>query len=49
MLTLAVVVALFFMAPKRKRSYADELPELARLPRKELLLLIKRLKDGSCD
>ena len=48
MLTLAVVVALFFMAPKRKR-YADELPELARLPRKELLLLIKRLKDGSCD
>ena len=39
------------MAPKKRtlKRYADELPELAHLPRKQLLQLLTRLKDGSCD
>ena len=36
------------MSRARKR-FTDELPELAHLPRKELLQLLKRMKDGSCD
>ena len=41
-----------FMAPKgniAKKRFTDELPELAHLPRKQLLQLLTRLKDGSCD
>ena len=46
-----MLLLLRFMAPKKRKlkRYADELPELAHLPRKQLLQLVKRLKDGSCD
>ena len=46
-----LLLLLRFMAPKKRtlKRYADELPELAHLPRKQLLQLLTRLKDGSCD
>ena len=46
-----LLLLLRFMAPRKRtlKRYADELPELAHLPRKQLLQLLTRLKDGSCD